>query len=101
MGTKVVKLVCFLNDKFLPCIPPVKITIPEDYPIRPPQCILIDEDYSTPLFCAIQNALAARISKMPKKYSVSQLLDVWEMSVRQACAPESIPSTETGVLLGI
>lgn len=100
-GTKIIKLLCFLDDKFLPCVPPISVVVPDDYPAHAPRCTLIEGDYTTPLFSAIHNALSARISKLPKKYSLSQLMDVWEMSVRQACSPNDLSPSQTEVLLGI
>lgn len=119
-GTKIIKLVCCLDDKFLPCIPPVSVVIPgkqrrtsvqpicnlvcvsDDYPSTAPSCKLIEQEYnSSPLFISIQGALTARISKLPKQFSLSHLLDTWEMSVRQACSPNRINPTATSVLLGI
>lgn len=44
----------------------------------------------------------ARITKLPKNYSVSHLLDTWEMSVRQASAPnKSISSNPLTMLMGM
>lgn len=62
----------------------------EDYPWCSPDCSLAEQEYnSTPFLKSVQNALLARIAKLPKFYSLSHLLDTWEMSVRQACSPNS------------
>ena len=51
-------------------------------------------EYSTNYLSAVQNALDSRLAKLPKKYSVSQLLDTWEISVRQACSVKGKKSNE-------
>lgn len=59
-------------------------------------------EYNTTQFLsAVQTALLARIQKLPKHFSVSQLLDTWEMSVRQASAPTQIPLSSTTLLMGL
>lgn len=137
VGTKVIKLVCCLDDKYLPCVPPVSVVIPgmlplqylvvsltqsitmtqtkqkhllfsciftEDYPFNSPSCSLIEDEYNaTPFLSNILKALVARIGKLPKLFSLSHLLDTWEMSVRQACSPVLVNTNtpSVGVLLGI
>uniref|UniRef100_T1PCS5 Mediator of RNA polymerase II transcription subunit 15 n=1 Tax=Musca domestica TaxID=7370 RepID=T1PCS5_MUSDO len=98
-----IRLICCLDDKKLPCVPPVSINIPEDYPWSSPECSLIEHDYSaTPFLKAVQNALVARIAKLPKLHSLSHLLDTWEMSVRQACSPNAAkPVCEFTALFGM
>lgn len=126
-GTKLIKLVCCLDSQHLPCVPPVSVVIPgkeqntisnykvllnkiiyfhlDDYPYSAPSCKLIEQEYNaTPFLISVQSALVARISKLPKLFSLSHLLDTWEMSVRQACSPafnSQINPTTTSVLLGI
>ncbi|KAK6618937.1 hypothetical protein RUM44_003318 [Polyplax serrata] len=97
LGSKIVRLICWLDDKHLPCVPPISISIPEDYPKHPPCCILSQHEYmATDFLMAIHKALSLRIRKLPSKFSLSQLLDTWEMSVRQASAPiVKSPSTVT------
>jgi len=103
LGTKIIKLVCCLDDKHLPCVPPVSVVIPENYPLNAPSCNLNEQEYNaTPFLISIQNALVARISKLPKQFSLSHLLDTWEMSVRQACSPALLNNiSTTSVLLGM
>ncbi|XP_046385409.1 mediator of RNA polymerase II transcription subunit 15 [Ischnura elegans] len=89
-GSKAVHLVCWLDDRHLPCVPPISLTVPGDYPSNPPKCELSPLEYgSTPFLSTVQKALWSRIGKLPSQYSVSQLLDTWEMSVRQASSPAS------------
>ncbi|CAH1391583.1 unnamed protein product [Nezara viridula] len=98
-----VQLVCWLDDKHLPCVPPISLSVPEDYPATPPRCHL-SEASATPFLTRLESALASRISKLPAKFTISQLLDTWEMSVRQACAPlPPAPSSTTpsSILLGL
>jgi mediator of RNA polymerase II transcription subunit 15 len=101
-GTKTLKLICCLDDKHLPCVPPVTVSIPEDYPASAPNCNLIEQEYSaTPFLSSVQKALTSRISKLPRQFSLSHLLDTWEMSVRQACSPNAVAASQATVLLGI
>ncbi|XP_023245576.1 mediator of RNA polymerase II transcription subunit 15-like [Copidosoma floridanum] len=87
-GSKCIQLICWLDDKHLPCVPPVLVIVPMDYPKVPPKCVLASHEYATPYLSAVQNALDARLDKLPKQFSISQLLDTWETSVRQASAPK-------------
>ncbi|XP_016842407.1 mediator of RNA polymerase II transcription subunit 15 isoform X1 [Nasonia vitripennis] len=88
-GSKCIQLICWLDDKHLPCVPPVLVIVPTDYPAIPPRCVLTSHEYATPYLSAVQKGLDARLAKLPKRYSISQLLDTWEMSVRQASAPKA------------
>lgn len=89
-GSRTVHLICQLDDKNLPCVPPISITVPENYPDKPPECNTSKDEYeSTPFLQRIQQALFSRLSCMPQKYSITSLLDTWEMSVRQACSPQA------------
>lgn len=91
-GSRTVHLICQLDDKNLPCVPPITIAVPENYPDKPPHCNTTKEEYdSTPFLQCIQKVLSSQLSNMPGKFSVTSLLDAWEMSVRQACSPK--PST--------
>uniref|UniRef100_A0A182MBU1 Mediator of RNA polymerase II transcription subunit 15 n=1 Tax=Anopheles culicifacies TaxID=139723 RepID=A0A182MBU1_9DIPT len=103
-GTRTIKLICWLDDKNLPCVPPVAVTIPEDYPLTAPSCSLIEQEYNaTPFLILVQKSLMARICKLPGLFTLSHLLDTWEMSVRQACSPNPtiVAPTGTSVLLGM
>ncbi|KAJ8682818.1 hypothetical protein QAD02_018610 [Eretmocerus hayati] len=88
-GSKCIQLICSLDDKHLPCVPPILVTVPIDYPDVPPKCVLASHEYTTPYLSAVQRALNARLAKLPRRFSISQLLDTWEMSVRQACSPKA------------
>ncbi|XP_029049565.1 mediator of RNA polymerase II transcription subunit 15-like [Osmia bicornis bicornis] len=100
-GSKCIQLICWLDDRHLPCVPPVSVTVPADYPLTPPRCVMAPHEYATTFLCAVQKALNARITKLPRRFSVSQLLDTWEMSVRQASAPSQTLVTASTVLMGL
>lgn len=101
-GSKTIQLICWLDDKNLPCVPPVSLTVPADYPLTSPKCHMAPHEYqATQFLSAVQTALLARIKKLPKHFSVSQLLDTWEMSVRQASAPSQVPVCTTTLLMGL
>ncbi|PNF30136.1 hypothetical protein B7P43_G01265 [Cryptotermes secundus] len=101
-GSRSVQLLCWLDDRHLPCVPPVSLSVPEDYPHSPPRCHMAPHEHSSTQFlCAVQKALASRIRKLPSRFSVSQLLDTWEMSVRQASAPTQTPVSAATVLMGL
>ncbi|KAL2724370.1 mediator of RNA polymerase II transcription subunit 15 [Vespula squamosa] len=100
-GSKCIQLICWLDDRHLPCVPPVSVIVPADYPLTPPRCVVTPHEYTTTFLCAVQKALNARIAKLPRHFSVSQLLDTWEMSVRQASAPTQSPVTASTVLMGL
>lgn len=101
-GSKSIQLTCWLDDKQLPCVPPISLVVPEDYPKSAPTCHMAAHEYNaTQFLSAVQTALLARIKKLPKYFSVSQLLDTWEMSVRQASAPTSVPVFPTTLLMGL
>ncbi|XP_060518154.1 mediator of RNA polymerase II transcription subunit 15 isoform X2 [Cylas formicarius] len=101
-GSKSIHLICYLDDKHLPCVPPISLTVPEGYPKVSPTCHVTPHEYTATKFLTnVQTALQARIQKLPKYFSVSQLLDTWEMSVRQASAPSSTPVDALTILLGL
>lgn len=101
-GANSIHLLCWLDDRHLPCVPPVSLTVPEDYPASPPRCTLGQHDYgATDFLQAVQTALDVRMKKLPVRFSVSQLLHTWEMAVRQASAPSSSQPSATTVLLGL
>ncbi|XP_022191937.2 mediator of RNA polymerase II transcription subunit 15 [Nilaparvata lugens] len=101
-GSRSVQLVCWLDDRHLPCVPPVALSVPDDYPQSPPRCHLSPHEYAATSFLrAVQSALEARIRQLPRRFSVSQLLDTWEMSVRQACSPTQTPVSSTTVAMGL
>ncbi|KAH8412346.1 hypothetical protein KR009_001394 [Drosophila setifemur] len=104
INNKAIRLICCLDDKRLPSVPPVSVSVPEEYPWQAPDCSLTEQEYSaTPFLQTVQQALVARLSKLPKNYSLSHLLDTWEMAVRQACSPQAKPKAicEFTTMLGV
>ncbi|XP_077995401.1 uncharacterized protein LOC144448914 isoform X6 [Glandiceps talaboti] len=86
-GGKAIHLICKLDDKYLPSVPPISITLPENYPVTSPQCEPNSPEYGATSFLqSVQRTLTSQLLRMPDRYSLSQVLDAWEMSVRQACA---------------
>lgn len=102
-GSKSIKLMCCVDDSFLPCVPPISVTIPEDYPSTSPVCHIVEHEYSDTLFLAeVQKAFRARIAKLPQRFSLTHILETWCLAIRQACNPSSyVEPTTTSVLLAI
>lgn len=96
---KTLTLNCCLDDKCLPWVPPICITIPENYPYSSPTCILNQKEYKASAFLsAVNKSLTSRIGKLPKLHSVSHILDTWEMSVRHSCSPATTLSLDEALL---
>ncbi|XP_018496332.1 mediator of RNA polymerase II transcription subunit 15 [Galendromus occidentalis] len=86
-GNKTIKLICQLDDKALPSVPPITVTVPENYPESPPLYSANKVQYaSTNFYDSVLNALKVHMDKMPSQFSVTALLDTWEMCVRQTCS---------------
>ncbi|XP_066143899.1 mediator of RNA polymerase II transcription subunit 15-like [Euwallacea fornicatus] len=102
-GAKGIQLTCWLDDKQLPCVPPISVTVPEEYPKESPTCHMAPYEYNATEFLSdVQDALLARIKKLPRNFSVSHLLDTWEMSVRQASSPAgAVAINSLAVLMGL
>lgn len=99
-STGAIRLVAQLEDSRLPCVPPVSLSVPRDYPASPPCCFLPPGHYgATPFLKRVGDALNARLIALPRRFSLSQLLDTWEMSVRQACNPLQTVMENTSVLI--
>lgn len=98
-STGIIKLICCLDDTKLPCVPPISVLLPEMYPMVAPTFKLAEHEYNATEFLSrVQSALVSRIAKLPRIHSLSQLLDTWEMSVRQACAPKSSTSPQPSLV---
>lgn len=100
-GSKCIKLTCCLDDKFLPCVPPINISIPENYPSSSPQCNIMENN--TPFLVSVEKALKARISKLPERFSLTHILESWNLAIRQACNSSTsyIEPTQTSVLMAV
>jgi len=88
IGSLDLQLVCKLEDPCLPSVPPLQITVPQDYPRTAPLCPPQQHLYDVSEFTRdILQGLLDRLRHMPQRYSVSQILNCWEMAVRHACRP--------------
>jgi mediator of RNA polymerase II transcription subunit 15 len=89
MGSQTIQLICRLDDKDLPCVPPITIKVSGSYPNKPPQCYTDEDEYGASDFLRdIHKTFARNMGKLPNIYCVTSLLTTWEMSVRQACSKE-------------
>jgi len=97
MPRRRILLICQLEDKDLPSVPALSVTIPPNYPENAsPVCAGFNDDCDggddsgaveytfTPFLIRVKEALTSRLNKMPTRFSLSQLLSAWEMSVRAA-----------------
>ncbi|XP_070204853.1 mediator of RNA polymerase II transcription subunit 15-like isoform X2 [Littorina saxatilis] len=98
-ANKTIHLVCKLDDLNLPSVPPVLVTIPPEYPKDSPLC----EPKTCPgydasrFFKSVGNILSEMMRRM-SDYSLTALLNAWEMSVRKACAPSLSADTTMQVM---
>jgi len=98
-----VLLVCQLDDRDLPAVPHIQVTVPHSYPAVSPIYPAGPPDYlTTPFLQRVDEALNSRLLKLPEKHTLSQLLTAWELSVRAACSPNynSNSATASGLLSG-
>lgn len=98
-GNGTINLIAQLDDARLPVVPAVQVSVPRDYPKHAPARLKSKQSQHLPpdsFLGRLERAMDARCAKLPKGCSVGQLLDAWEMSVRQACAPTA--NTFTPVL---
>lgn len=80
-----VHLVCKLDDKNLPSVPPLQLSIPADYPDQSPHWA-DGEQYGTNSFLqTVHRNMTSKLLQLPDKHSVTELLNTWAQSVRQAC----------------
>lgn len=102
MNSKNITLICCLDDKQLPPVPPLTIVIPDEYPTCSPQCNIVDHEYDDSDFLGkVKKALKARVAKLPKMHSLTHILDTWCLAIRQACNPNYVEPSVESVLLGI
>ncbi|KAG5675912.1 hypothetical protein PVAND_005771 [Polypedilum vanderplanki] len=100
--SKMVALICCLDDKQLPPVPPIHIIIPEEYPSVSPQCNIIDHEFDdTPFLIKVKRALRARVSKLPATHSLTHILETWCLAIRAACSPNYVEPTKESVVLAI
>ncbi|GAA6090473.1 mediator of RNA polymerase II transcription subunit 15 isoform X1 [Tachysurus ichikawai] len=81
-----VHLICKLDDKALPSVPPLQLSIPSDYPEQSPQWDNDDQQYeANPFLQNVHRNMTSKLLQLPDKHSVTALLNTWAESVRQAC----------------
>ncbi|CAH2065932.1 unnamed protein product, partial [Iphiclides podalirius] len=100
-GSGAISLVAQLDDVRLPCVPAVHVAVPRDYPAHAPARLRTRTpraDQHRAFLARVDQAMDARCARLPKSCSVGQLLDAWEMSVRQACAPNATTYTPVPAL---
>lgn len=78
---------CSINDLNLPAVPPIEISVPQNYPLSSPECKTANYN-ANPFLQKVQRQLSSRLQRMPETYSVTSVLDAWEYSIRQACMAE-------------
>ncbi|XP_013200671.1 mediator of RNA polymerase II transcription subunit 15 [Amyelois transitella] len=100
-GSGAISLIAQLDDACLPCVAGIHVTVPRDYPNSPPSRLRThfrDAADADSLKARVERAMDARCARLPKACSLGQLLDAWEMSVRQASAPGQISYTPVPAL---
>ncbi|CAK1549608.1 unnamed protein product [Leptosia nina] len=100
-GEGAITLTAQLDDARLPCVAAVHVSVPRDYPLSAPARLrprASRPDQPHPFLARVERAMDARCAKLPKRCSVGELLNAWEMSVRQACAPNTISYTPVPAL---
>ncbi|KPI98526.1 Mediator of RNA polymerase II transcription subunit 15 [Papilio xuthus] len=100
-GSGAIALVAQLDDVRLPCVPAVHVAVPRDYPAHAPSRLrprAPRPDAHRAFLAQVDRNMDARCARLPKSCSVGQLLDAWEMSVRQACAPSPVAYTPVPAL---
>uniref|UniRef100_A0A4W6FAW5 Mediator complex subunit 15 n=1 Tax=Lates calcarifer TaxID=8187 RepID=A0A4W6FAW5_LATCA len=81
-----VHLVCKLDDKNLPSVPPLQLSVPADYPEQSPYWADDGEQYGANSFLqTVHRNMTSKLLQLPDKHSVTELLNTWAQSVRQAC----------------
>ncbi|MEJ1283405.1 mediator complex subunit 15 [Cricetulus griseus] len=81
-----VHLICKLDDKDLPSVPPLEISVPADYPAQSPMWIDHQWQYdANPFLQSVHQCMTSRLLQLPDKHSVTALLNTWAQSIHQAC----------------
>lgn len=81
-----VHLICKLDDKSLPSVPPLQLSVPADYPDQSPQWTDDSQQYeANPFLQLVHRAMTSKLLQLPDKHSVTALLNTWAQSVKQAC----------------
>jgi mediator of RNA polymerase II transcription subunit 15 len=70
-----VRVVCQLDDQDLPAVPTIEVTLPGDYPARPPVYTGEATDHLvTPFLARVEAALESRLALLPARHTLSQVL---------------------------
>lgn len=81
--SKTIHMICKIDDVDLPCVPPISIKVPMDYPSLPPRCYIDKQEYSSSKFLHdIYRIFNNNLEKLPNLYSITTLLDRWVWEVR-------------------
>ncbi|XP_034045862.1 mediator of RNA polymerase II transcription subunit 15-like isoform X2 [Thalassophryne amazonica] len=81
-----VHLVCKLDDKNLPSVPPLQLSVPADYPEQSPYWADDGTQYDANGFLqTVHRNMTSKLLQLPDKHSVTELLNTWAQSVQQAC----------------
>ncbi|KAM4827168.1 mediator of RNA polymerase II transcription subunit 15 isoform 7-T7 [Thomomys bottae] len=85
-----VHLICRLDDKDLPTVPPLELSVPADYPAQSPLWIDRQWQYdANPFLQSVHQCMTSRLLQLPDKHSVTALLNTWAQSIQQACLSAS------------
>nr|XP_040145169.1 mediator of RNA polymerase II transcription subunit 15 isoform X16 [Ictidomys tridecemlineatus] len=85
-----VHLICKLDDKDLPSVPPLELSVPADYPAQSPLWIDRQWQYdANPFLQSVHRCMTSRLLQLPDKHSVTALLNTWAQSIHQACLSAS------------
>uniref|UniRef100_A0AAV2KP24 Mediator complex subunit 15 n=1 Tax=Knipowitschia caucasica TaxID=637954 RepID=A0AAV2KP24_KNICA len=85
-------LLCRLDDKSLPSVPPLQLVVPADYPEQSPQWSQDQELYeSNPFLQSVHRNMTSKLLQLPDKHSVTELLQTWSQSVYQASVRSQSP----------
>jgi len=90
-----IQLQCHLEDRDLPSVPPICVTLGPNYPLdSSPDLHDNAEEYEKSQFLrSVRQALESRVKKLPVKHTLTQLLTAWEMGVRSACSFKKRPGS--------
>lgn len=81
-----VHLLCRLDDKSLPSVPPLQLSVPADYPDQSPLWAQDDQQYEANSFLqSVHKTMTSKLLQLPDKHSVTELLHTWAQSVHLAC----------------
>ncbi|XP_029426920.1 mediator of RNA polymerase II transcription subunit 15 isoform X2 [Rhinatrema bivittatum] len=81
-----VHLICKLDDKDLPSVPPLQLSVPADYPDQSPLWVDNPRQYeANPFLQSVYRYMTSKLLQLPDKHSITALLNTWALSIRQAC----------------